>query len=296
MTDSSTQGIQVVLVTGATGTVGSEVVRQLAAAGQQPRALVRNLEAARQRLGDQADLAAGDLDQPETLYRALDGAGRVFLLTIPGERQLAQERAVIEAARRAGVHQVVRLSRAGADERSPLHVARFHGQAERQLQSSGLAATILRPPMFMQNLLFMVRGGAIASAIGDGKVAMVDARDVAAAAVAALTTGGHAGKTYVVTGPRAVSLADAAGLLSRQLGRVIRCERLAPSDVRDGFLAMGADPWLADDAATLDSLLASGHDEPVADDIRNLTGRPPRTLEAFVRDYAVAFDASGCGE
>ena len=278
-----------ILVTGATGTVGSEVVSQLAAIGERPRALVRNLEAARQRLGGRVEVVTGDLDRPETLDRALDGVGRLFLLTVPGPRQLGQERAVAEAARRAGVRQVVRLSRVGAGERSPLRIARFHWQAEQQLQRCGLAATILRSPMFMQNLLFMVQGGAISSAIGDGKVAMVDARDVAAAAVATLTSDGHAGKTYVLTGPHAVGLEDAARLLSQQLGTQICCVSLTPGDVRDGFLAMGVDPWLADDAATLDSLLAAGHDEPVADDIRRLTGRPPRTLTAFVQDYAVAF-------
>jgi uncharacterized protein YbjT (DUF2867 family) len=278
-----------ILVTGATGTVGSEVARQLVAAGRRPRALVRNPQAVRQRHGDQVDLAVGDLDRSDTLDRALDGADRVFLITVPGPRQLGQERAVIEAARHARVRLVVRLSRVGAGERSPLRIARFHWQAEQQLQRCGLAATILRPPMFMQNLLFMVRNRAIFSAIGDSKIAMVDARDVAAAAVAALTTDGHTGKTYLVTGPQAVGLKDAAGLLTRQLGREIRCVRLAPGDIRDGFLAMGADEWLADDAATLDRLLAAGHDELVTDDIRKLTGRPPLTLAAFVRDFAAAF-------
>lgn len=281
-----------ILVTGATGTVGSEVICQLATAGQQPRALVRNPEAARQRLGGQIDVVTGDLDRPETLDRALDGADRVCLITVSGPRQLGQEQAVIEAARRAGVRQVVRLSRAGAAEHSRLRVARLHWQADQQLRRCGLAATIVRPPMFMQNLLFMVQDGAISSAIGDGKVAMVDARDVAAAAVAALTGDGHAGKTYVVTGPGAVGLEDAARLLSRQLGRQIRCVRLAPGVVRDGFLAMGADRWLAEDAAMLHSLLAAGHDEPVTDAIRQLTGCPPRTLTQFVRDYAVAFQPS----
>ena len=278
-----------ILVTGATGTVGSEVVGQLVAAGQRPRALVRDAAAARQRLGGRPDVAVGDLDRPEALDRALDGAERVFLLTVPGPRQLGQEEAVIEAARRAGVRQIVRLSRAGADERSRLRVARFHWQAEQQLRRCGIAATILRPPMFMQNLLFMVRGSGISSAIGDGRVAMVDTRDVAAAAVAALTTDGHTGKTYVLTGPQAVGLEDAASLLSRQLGIQIRYVRLAPGDVRDRFLALGVDEWLADDAATLDSLLAAGHDELVTDHIRKLTSRPPRTLAAFVRDFAAAF-------
>ncbi len=278
-----------ILVTGATGTVGSEVARQLIAAGQRLRALVRNPDTARQRLGDQVDVAAGDLDRPETLERAMDGVGRVFLLTVPGPRQLGQEGAVIEAARRAGAQHVVRLSRVGAEERSPLRVARFHWQAEQQLWQCGLAATILRPPMFMQNLLFMVRHSVISSAIGDGKIAMVDARDVAAAAVATLTTDAHTGKIYLVTGPQAVGLKDAARLLTCQLGREIRCVHLVPGDVRDRFVAIGADEWLADDAATLDRLLAAGHDELVTDDIRKLTGRPPRTLAAFVQDFAAAF-------
>src|SRR5919198_6128550 len=225
-----------VLVIGATGTVGAEVTRQLIAAGQRPRALVRDPRSARERLGGAAELIVGDLDRPETLDRALDGAGRVFLLTVPGERQLQRERAVIDAARRAGPQQVVRLSRAGADERSPLRIARLHWQAERQLQRSGLASTILRPPMFMQNLRFMVRDGAISSAMGDGRVAMVDVRDVAAVAVAALTRDGHAGRTYIVTGPRAVGLADAAGLLSRQLGGGIPHPRPTPRGGGAAFL------------------------------------------------------------
>ena len=277
------------LVVGATGTVGSEVVGQLAAAGERPRALVRDADAARQRLGDQAELVAGDLDRPQTLGGALDGAERMFLLTVPGDRQLEQERAVIEAAVHAGLRRIVRLFRLGADERSPLRVARLHWRAEQQLKGSGLAWTILRPPMFMQNLLFMVRDGMIRSAIGDGKIAMVDARDVAAAAVAALTGDEHLGATCTVTGPEAVGLEDAASVLSLELGTRIGFARLTPGNVRDGFLAMGVDSWLADDAATLDELLAAGHDEMVSDDLRKLTGRPPRTLAAFVRDFAGAF-------
>jgi len=283
-----------VLVIGASGTVGAEVAHQLVALGQRPRALVRDPDAARQRLGDQVERVVGDLDRPETLDRALDGADRVFLLTVPSGRQLEQERALIDSAKRAGVRRIVRLSRAGADERSPLHVARFHWEAEQQLERSGLAFTILRPSMFMQNLLFMVRDGAISSAIGDGRVAMVDVRDVAAVAVAALTRDGHAGRTYVVTGPQALGLEAAARVLSRRLGREIRYVRLSPDDVRNAFLRMGVDPWLADDAATLDSLLSAGHDERVTDDILEVTGRPPRTLAAFVQEFATAFQpASG---
>ena len=169
-----------ILVIGATGTVGSEVVRQLVATGERPRALVRDPATARQRLGDQVEHVVGDLDRPETIAAALAGVDRVFLLTTQSSRQPEWERAVIGAAARAGVGQLVKLSVFRADEQSPLQVARQHGKAEQVLAQSGLAATILRPVFFMQNLLAMVHDGAIATAAGDGRVAMVDARDIAA--------------------------------------------------------------------------------------------------------------------
>ncbi|HEY4724557.1 MAG TPA: SDR family oxidoreductase, partial [Actinomycetota bacterium] len=221
-----------ILVIGATGTVGSEVVRQLVATGERPRALVRDPAAARQRLGEEVEHVVGDLDRPETIAAALAGVDRVFLLTTQSSRQPEWERAVIGAAARAGVGQLVKLSVFRADEQSPLQVARQHGQAERVLAQSGLAATILRPVFFMQNLLAMVHDAAIATAAGDGRVAMVDARDIAAVAVATLTGGGHAGKTYTLTGPEALSFYQVASILSRQTGRPLRHVRVPPDKVR----------------------------------------------------------------
>jgi uncharacterized protein YbjT (DUF2867 family) len=127
---------------------------------------VRDPAAAHQRLGKQVEQVVGDLDRPETIAAALAGVDRVFLLTTQSSRQPEWERAVIGAAARAGVGQLVKLSVFRADEQSPLQVARQHGQAERVLAQSGLAATILRPVFFMQNLLAMVHDGAIATAAG----------------------------------------------------------------------------------------------------------------------------------
>lgn len=275
-----------ILVTGATGTVGSEVVRQLVATGERPRALVRDPATARQRLGDQVEHVVGDLDRPETIAAALAGVDRVFLLTTQSSRQPEWERAVIGAAARAGVGQLVKLSVFRADEQSPLQVARQHGQAERVLAQSGLAATILRPVFFMQNLLAMVHDGAIATAAGDGRVAMVDARDIAAVAVATLTGGGHAGKTYTLTGPEALSFYQVASVLSRQTGRPLRHVRVPPDKVRVALQGRGVAAWYADDMAKLHSMLAVGYEEVVTDDIHRVTGRPPRTLAQFAGDHA----------
>jgi len=275
-----------ILVTGATGTVGSEVVRQLVATGERPRALMRDPTTARQRLGDQVEHVVGDLDRPETIAAALAGVDRVFLLTTQSSRQPEWERAVIGAAARAGVGQLVKLSVFRANEQSPLQVARQHGQAERVLAQSGLAATILRPVFFMQNLLAMVHDGAIATAAGDGRVAMVDARDIAAVAVATLTGGGHAGKTYTLTGPEALSFYQVASVLSRQTGRPLRHVRVPPDKVRVALQGRGVAAWYADDMAKLHSMLAVGYEEVVTDDIHRVTGRPPRTLAQFASDHA----------
>lgn len=275
-----------ILVIGATGTVGSEVVRQLVATGERPRALVRDPATARQRLGDQVEHVVGDLDRPETIAAALAGVDRVFLLTTQSSRQPEWERAVIGAAARTGVGQLVKLSVFRADEQSPLQVARQHGQAERVLAQSGLAATILRPVFFMQNLLAMVHDGAIATAAGDGRVAMVDARDIAAVAVATLTGGGHAGKTYTLTGPEALSFYQVASVLSRQTGRPLRHVRVPPDKVRVALQGRGVAAWYADDMAKLHSMLAVGYEEVVTDDIHRVTGRPPRTLAQFAGDHA----------
>lgn len=275
-----------ILVIGATGTVGSEVVRQLVATGERPRALVRDPATARQRLGDQVEHVVGDLDRPETIAAALAGVDRVFLLTTQSSRQPEWERAVIGAAARAGVGQLVKLSVFRANEQSPLQVARQHGQAERVLAQSGLAATILRPVFFMQNLLAMVHDGAIATAAGDGRVAMVDARDIAAVAVATLTGGGHAGKTYTLTGPEALSFYQVASVLSRQTGRPLRHVRVPPDKVRVALQGRGVAAWYADDMAKLHSMLAVGYEEVVTDDIHRVTGRPPRTLAQFAGDHA----------
>ena len=173
------------MVVGATGTVGREVVRRLTTTGARPLALVPDrVSRCRGTVGQ----VTADLDRPDTIDAALDGVDRLFLLTRQTSRQLEQEQAVIAAAARAGIGRVVKLSVFRAEERSPLQIARQHRQAERVLQDSGLQHTVLRPVFFMQNLFAMVRDGTIATAAQDGRVAMIDARDIAAAAAAALTT------------------------------------------------------------------------------------------------------------
>ena len=278
-----------ILVTGATGTIGSEVFRRLVAAGERPRVLVRDPQIARTRLGDPVEHVVGDLDLPETVEAGLAGVDRVFLLTRQSARQPDQERNVIDAAVRSGARHLVKLSVFRADERSPLQIARQHRDTERALEQSGLAYTILRPVFLMQNLIGMVRDGAIHTAAGDGRVAMIDVRDVAAVAVDALTSRSCDGKTHTLTGPQPLSFDDVAEILSQQTGRRIRHVRVAPEDVRNALERSGVEPWFAEDMANLHSMLAAGYEDLVTDDVRTVTGTSPSTLAEFGRDFADHF-------
>jgi uncharacterized protein YbjT (DUF2867 family) len=279
-----------ILVTGATGTIGSEVFRRLAAAGERPRGFVRDPHRARARLGAAVDYVVGDLDRPETVEAGLAGVDRVFLVTRQTTRQPEQERNLIDAAVRSGVRHLVKLSVFRADERSPLQIARQHGETERALEQSGLSYTIVRPVFLMQNLLAMVRDGAIYTAAADGRVAMIDARDIAAVAVAALTSPGDGGATHTLTGPQPLSFDEVADILSRQTRMPVRHVRVAPDQVRNALAQGGMEAWFAEDMARLHGMLAAGYEDLVTDDVRTVTGTSPCTLAEFARDFADHFN------
>ena len=277
-----------ILVVGATGTVGWEVVRRLSAAGTRPLALTHTGPTGPV-LSDPVDRVSADLDRPATVEAALEGVDRIFLLTRQTSRQLAQEQTVIAAAARAGVGRVVKLSVFRADERSPLQIARQHWQAERVLQDSGLQHTVLRPVFFMQNLLGMVRDGVIATATQDGRVAMIDARDIAAAAVAALTTVPAEGRVYTLTGPEAVSFDQVADLLGRQTGQSISHVRVPAEAVMERLRGAGAEAWFAADMAALHAMLADGYEDVITPDIAALTGARATPLARFATDFSARF-------
>jgi len=208
-----------ILVTGATGNVGSEAARLLAARHQPTRALVR--DPSRAPHGD-IEIATGDFDRPDTLDAAMRGIDTVLLVSpaVP-----AQEIAVIDSAARQGVSHVIKVtSKASAD--SPVGRRRGQAQIEAHLETTDLAYTLLRANAYMQNLLAlapMIRqtGGFVMSA-GDGQVGMIDARDVAAtAAVIATAPREHAGRTYRLTGPSLITYADIAEELSAALGHPV---------------------------------------------------------------------------
>ncbi|HEX8502365.1 MAG TPA: SDR family oxidoreductase [Pyrinomonadaceae bacterium] len=283
-----------ILITGATGTTGREVLKELRQAGAAGvRALVR--DPARAPFVGEAGFEAigGDFDRPETLGAALEGVERALLLTPPSPQTFEHNRLFVEAAARAGVRHVVKLSAFGADAEAPEGFARWHGQSEELLKSSGLAWTMLRPNFFMQNLLGQAgqisSAGKIFQPVGDSRASFVDVRDIAAVAARALTEGGHEGQTYTLTGPEALSYADVAARLSEAGGRNISYVPVTPEQFRAGALAAGLPEWLVSALERLNETFASGRAAEVTGDVERVARREPTTFRQFARDHAAAF-------
>ncbi|HWT00154.1 MAG TPA: SDR family oxidoreductase [Pyrinomonadaceae bacterium] len=283
-----------ILVTGATGTVGSFLVRKLGAAGVRARALVRSRDKAEavESLGLEA--AVGDLDKPLTLAPALAGVERVFLLSAPEERQAELQNNLVRAARDAGVRHVVKLSAIGVGgELDAISLGRVHRETEEEIERAGFAYTHLRPNGFMQNSFMFAPSiksqGAFYAPYGDAEVSYVDARDVASVAFHALTEDGHEGKAYEITGPQSLSYHDLARELSAALGREVRYVEVPIEAARAAMVGSGMQEWTADTLVELFDFYRDGRADRVRDTVREVTGRDPITFAQFARDHAQAF-------
>jgi (4-alkanoyl-5-oxo-2,5-dihydrofuran-3-yl)methyl phosphate reductase len=225
-----------ILVTGATGTVGREVVAQLLVQGEKVRALTRN--PSRAQLDERVELVAGDLNQAETVAKAVEGVDRIFSLAI-GPELGAQEASLAQAAKKARVRHIVKLSglRPGGEPRSLL--ASWHLASERTIQNMGIAWTFVQPGAFMSNALYWtdsIKGqGKVFSNYGDGKLPYIHPHDIAAVAVRALTQPGHEGKAYPVTGPEALSISELVQILSDAVGKPIEYVPITDEVAREGM-------------------------------------------------------------
>jgi uncharacterized protein YbjT (DUF2867 family) len=278
-----------ILVTTA-GKIGAEAARLLAARGEPVRVLVRDPEKATALAEAGAEVAEGDLEVPATIDAAMQGVSAVVLVSpaIP-----AQELNVVASAVRAGAGHVVKItSKASAD--SPIARRRGQAEIERGLISSGLGYTLLRNNAYMQNFLMaapsIVKTSGFGSAARDGRVGMIDTRDVAAvAAQIAAVPAPHAGRTYWPTGPEAITFAEAAAALSELLGRPVAFHPLTVEEQTQAMVDIGLPGSLAAMNAQAVAMFAEGDADYVTDDVRSILGRPARSFEQFAADYAAAF-------
>ena len=282
-----------ILVTGAAGNTGSEVVRQLAAKGIRARALIRNPEKAKLFTGPGVETVVADLEKPTTLDAALKGVDKVFLVSSVDPRVGQLHGNLIESAKRSGVKQIVRLSAISASPSSPVQFLKWHGEVDERLSRSGLSYAILRPSFYMQNLLFyrasIQSDGAMYGCFKEGKLALIDTRDVAIAAAAVLTSEGHSGRIYELTGPESLTFAKIAEAVGRGLGRPVAYVDVPAEAARANAAAAGWPAWLADGYVELMNFFATAGAEAVNGTMEKLTGKKPRPVEIFAKDFTPLF-------
>jgi uncharacterized protein YbjT (DUF2867 family) len=281
-----------ILVTGATGTSGSEIVKSLSKAGVAFRAMVRDPGKAEALRLPGVHIVRGDFADGPSLDAALVGVDRVLLLTPPAQDQVAVQGRFIAAAVKTKVKHIVKFSAIRADAKSPYAFPRWHGESEQQLEQSGIAWTHLRPNFFMQNLFGLaasIKSGAIYQPAADSKAAFVDVRDIADVAAKALTQTGHEGRAYDLTGPQSLTYHDVAQIFSTVLGRPIQYVPVSSEAAGQAMKGSGMPAWQADAINELMTLMREGKTADVTLAVPELTGHPAKTLESFVRENVASF-------
>jgi uncharacterized protein YbjT (DUF2867 family) len=277
-----------VLVTGATGNVGSAVVRELRDRGAAVRAFVRDAAGA---FDHGVEIAVGDFDDRASIRDALDGVDRVFLSSADGPRKAEHEAAVIDAA--TDVELIVKASTVGAQAGSPLPAFDWNGRSETHLRQSGVPFVVLASGFYMTNLLAAaepVRAqGILPAPAGAGRIAMIDPRDVGAVGAAVLSGSGHEGRMYRLTGPEALGYADLAAALSTATGANVEYVDAPPAAAREGLVAAGMPDWLVQHLDGVFALIRAGALAETTDTVRVLTGREPRSFTQFAHAHAAAF-------
>lgn len=276
------------LLTGATGTIGRHLLPTLVLAGAPIRVLTRDPVRSRAAFGGDVAWFEGDLGHPG---EALAGVDTAFLLGAAHPGMLEEQNAFVDAAAAAGVKRVVKLSAAGAGVGSPVSLADWHGRNERRLQGSGMRWTILQPGSFLENFLGSadsIRGGSLPTTVGEGRVAYVAARDVAAVAAAVLLDARWDGQVLPITGPAAVTQAWLCACLSAATGHPVVSVPLPDEALRAGLTAAGLPPFLVADLVALGAAFRAGQGEAVADSSA-ITGKPATTVLEWCRAHANTF-------
>lgn len=277
-----------ICVTGASGTLSSEVIRQLEWLAVPFRAAYFSERAAEIARARRIEAVTIDYNDPDTLLAAFDACDTLFLLGPNALNQTDLELNAVEAAKAAGVRYIVKQSVMGAEEEA-FSLAKIHRPVEKAIETSGLAWTFLRPNSFMQNAgTYMAptirTEGAFYTASDEARISHVDVRDIAAVAVAALTTEVHQEQSYTLTGPEALTYDEMAEELSKALGRVIRHVSLPPLDLKGGMLAEGMHEAIADRMLDLERYFREDRAGMITNDVKRVTGRVPRRLADYVRD------------
>jgi len=286
-----------ILITGATGTVGREVVIQLSMleGDVRVRAGVHSLikgENLKRLPG--VEIVEIDFEDQASLHAAFTHVDKVFLITPFAEDEVEMAKTLIDEAKKKGVKHIVKLSAMGADATPGITLGRRHHEIEQYIEDSGIAYTFLRPSSFMQNYQnydaeSIKREGQFYQSTGNGKVAYIDARDIAAVGVEILTGTGHEGKAYDLTGLEALSNYEVAQVLSEVRRKQVTFVDVPEEAARQAMLAQQIPEWMVDALLELNRLYKAGYGGNITDTVQQITGRVPHTFREFVQDHLDSF-------
>ncbi|WTX12813.1 SDR family oxidoreductase [Streptomyces sp. NBC_00005] len=283
--------VDMILVTGATGTIGSEVVRQLVARGEKVRALSR--DPAKAQLPPEVESMRGHPRDRASVEAAMAGVRAAFLVGVFGPDDAEHDRGLVEAARAAGVRRIVKLSAIGTGDPRLGVFGTWHLHGEESVRASGLEWTVLRPSAFASNTLTWAQalreGIPAPNMMGDGRQGVVDPRDIADIAVTALLEPGHSGRTYTLTGSETLSAREQAAVLGEILGRPVELRDLTPEQRREQLLTTGLSESYADGLLVTARFIQDGGNDVVTDDVRQVLGRPARTYREWAEDHKGEF-------
>ncbi|NIJ52820.1 SDR family oxidoreductase [Dyadobacter arcticus] len=291
MSDSKSPKI---LITGATGNIGKELIKYLSAKKIPFKAMVRSLDnTAEIKAVPFAEVVKGDFDDKVSLVNALSGIEHAFLLTSSSAKAGEQQMRFVDEAVKSGVRHIVKLSQWAADENSTVRFLRYHAIVENHIRESGIHFTFLRPNLFMQGLLGFRDSirfhGQFFGAIGDAKISLVDTRDIAAAAGESLIDPKHENKTYDLTGPEALSHHELAEKLSGAIGNEIQFVDIPSDALREMLLQVGFPQWQADGLVEDYAHYKRGEAAVVTSGVLDATGFAPRSFDNFAQDHAQLF-------
>lgn len=284
---------EIILVTGATGNIGKPIVEKLIEKGYAPRVVVRQKETNANWDAAGVEQKIADLNDAESLAQAFAGADRIFSVSPLVENLVELGQTTVEAAKRAKVKHIVRSSALGASPDAPITMGKWHGEVEKAIADSGISFTIVQPASFFQNYFgyadTIKNQDAFYAPLGDGKVSLIDVRDIAAVAVAALTEDGHAGKKYAVTGGESLSNADIAAIFSEVLNREIKYVDVPEEAARKGMLDSKMPAWMVEAVMELNQIGKAGYVAEVRPTVEEVTGQTPRKFRQFAEENKAFF-------
>jgi uncharacterized protein YbjT (DUF2867 family) len=288
-----------ILVTGATGNVGLELTRKLFDWGLPVRAFVRNRTRTRAISLPGIELVEGDFARPETFARALDGVDQLFLL-MPSSAEVEQrQRNFVDAAKQARVKHIVKLSQLAANAGAAGRFQRYHAGVEHHILKSRIPYTFLRPNLFMQALLnfrlSISSQGTFCAPAGNARVSVIDVRDVASVAAAALTHSEHENQTYELTGPEALTHAEMASEFSEAFGRTVKYVDVPPETMLETLLDLRMPLWQAEGVIEDYDHYRRGEAAVVTPAVRDITQHHPKRFSQFAADYARQFLGKAAG-